>query len=108
MTRQHTDSTAQLSEWALEGWAGMQWLADAMGSCGARLTRSCVEGYLRRPVEYDGHGLLTPRDFISRPPVKHEVNCLNVARWQDGRSWVTQVEDMAKTCYDVPNVYYTP
>jgi len=113
MTREHTDSPEQLSEWALEGWAGAQWLADAMGSCGARLTRSCVEAYLRRPGEYDGHGLLTPRDFTVRPPVKHEVNCLNVARWQDGAgggkgSWVTQVKDMDTTCYDVPNVYYTP
>jgi ABC-type branched-subunit amino acid transport system substrate-binding protein len=113
MTRQRTDSSDQLSEWALEGWAGAQWLADAMASCGARLTRGCVEGYLRRPQEYDGHGLLTPRDFVARKPVPHEVNCLNVARWRDGSggakgSWVSQVPDMARNCFDVPNVYYTP
>jgi ABC-type branched-subunit amino acid transport system substrate-binding protein len=110
MTRARTDGPDQLSEWALEGWAGAQWLADAMSSCGARLTRACVEGYLLKPQPYDGHGLLTARDFVSRPPVRHEVNCLDVARWRDGSGgakgrWVTEAENV---CFDVPNVYYTP
>lgn len=113
MTRQHTDSPDQLSEWALEGWAGAQWLADAMSSCGARLTRGCVETYLARPTDYDGHGLLTPRSFAKHPPRSHVTDCINVARWQDGSSgakgsWVTQVPDMDQNCFDVPNVYYTP
>ena len=37
------------SEWELEGYASAQWLTDAMTSCGAKLTRACVENYLRRP-----------------------------------------------------------
>jgi branched-chain amino acid transport system substrate-binding protein len=80
-----------------------------MTSCGAQLTRRCVEAFLSRPVEYDGGGLLTPRSFVKRPKTKHEVNCINVARWtDDGDRWVTQVPDMNKNCFDVPNVYYTP
>jgi branched-chain amino acid transport system substrate-binding protein len=113
MSQQHTDSSDQLSEWALEGWAGAQWLTDAMTSCGAALTRGCVESYLRRPTRYTGHGLLTARDFVARPPHTHDVNCINVARWRDGTggakgAWVTQVPDMSKNCFDVENVYYTP
>ena len=113
MALRHTDGPDQLSEWALEGWAGGQWLADAMASCGARLTRTCVEGYMSRHVKYDGHGLLTPRDFVKYPHRAHTVNCINVARWQDsargGRGgWATQVPDMAKSCWDVPAVLYSP
>ena len=33
-----------LSDWALEGWAGGQWFADAAASCGAALTRSRLAG----------------------------------------------------------------
>jgi branched-chain amino acid transport system substrate-binding protein len=113
MARQHTDGPEQLSEWALEGWAGAQWLADAMASCGADLTRGCVEKYVGRSQPYDGHGLLTPRSFEKHPHRAKTHNCLNVARWQDSAQhgkggWVTQVADMDKTCYDVPTVLYSP
>jgi hypothetical protein len=113
MARRHTDGPDQLSEWALEGWAGGQWLTDAMASCGASLTRRCVETFMSRDVKYDGHDLLTPRDFLKHPKRPHTVNCLDVARWQDsaagGRgAWVTQVADMDSTCWDVPTVYYSP
>lgn len=113
MARRHTDGPSQLSEWALEGWAGAQWLADAIGSCGAALTRHCVEAYLGRATPYDGHGLLTPRSFRQYPHRAHGVDCLDVARWLDGAQggnggWATQVGDMDQTCYDVPYVLYTP
>jgi branched-chain amino acid transport system substrate-binding protein len=109
MHRLRTDSPEQMSEWALEGWAGATWLGDAMTSCGAKLTRHCVEAYLSRPVPYTAGGLLTERDFVKEPPSKTEYDCINVARWtDDGHRWVTQVADMQKNCWDVPNVYYTP
>jgi hypothetical protein len=111
MAREHMDDAKHLSDWALEGWAGAQWLVDAMRSCGAALTRTCVESYLShlRSGGYDGHGLLTPRDFVKFPsPPSHECNYLNVVRWQDGKGWVTQVADMNKSCYDVPNISYSP
>jgi branched-chain amino acid transport system substrate-binding protein len=113
MSRLHTDGPNQLSEWALEGWAGAQWLADAMASCGANLTRTCVEAYMGRNAEYTGHGLLTARDFVKYPPRPQIHSCINVARWQDGAhggrgGWVTQVPDMNTNCFDVKTVYYTP
>jgi ABC-type branched-subunit amino acid transport system substrate-binding protein len=113
MARRHTDGPAQLSEWALEGWAVSQWLADAMSSCGALLTRRCVETYMGRAAAYDGHGLLTARSFQKMPHRSHYPTCINVARWQDSArggkgGWVTQVPDMNSNCPDVQEILYTP
>ncbi|MCU1590182.1 MAG: amino acid/amide transporter substrate-binding protein family [Frankiales bacterium] len=113
MARRHTDGPSQLSEWALEGWAGAQWLADAMASCGALLTRHCTEAYMGRPVLYDGHGLLTQRSFRKYPHRTHYPTCINVAQWQDTAQggqggWVTRVPDMQRNCVDAQEILYTP
>jgi branched-chain amino acid transport system substrate-binding protein len=102
-----------LNEWELEGWASAQWFTDAAASCGAELTRACVEKYMTRSTPYDAHGLLTPRNFVVKRPGPTIRNCLNVVRWQDsangGRGgWVTQVKDMDTECFTVPNVPYSP
>jgi branched-chain amino acid transport system substrate-binding protein len=100
--------TADLSEWALEGWAGGLWFSDAAASCGANLTRACVEAYMTRGTPYTGHGLLTPRrfsDLASQPAMIRD--CLNVARWNEAtNSWATQVPDMDANCYLVHNFAY--
>jgi branched-chain amino acid transport system substrate-binding protein len=113
MTRRHTDGPAQMSDWALEGWAGAQWLADAMTSCGAKLTRSCVEQYMGSGTPYFGHGLLTARSFRRYPHRTHVPTCINVARWQDSArngqgGWVTQIGDMNKNCTNAQEILYTP
>lgn len=99
---------AQLSDWALEGWAGGLWFADAAGSCGASLTRVCVEAFMNRRAPYDGHGLLTPRRFTemaAQPAMLR--NCINVARWVSAKdSWVTQVPNMDTNCFVVKNFSY--
>ena len=97
-----------LSEWSLEGWAGGKWFADAAASCGATLTRRCLEAFVNRPALYDAGGLLVGRNFheYSRP---HEpvTNCINVVRWQDSaHTWVTQVPDMQKNCFTVTELPY--
>ena len=99
-----------LSDWALEGWAGGQWFADAAASCGATLTRGCVEGFINSGKLYGGDGLLTPRNFheYSHP---HEpvTNCINVVRWEDSaHGWVTQVPDMDKNCFRLTELPYSP
>jgi branched-chain amino acid transport system substrate-binding protein len=112
MKASYPDRENRLSMWELEGWASAQWLTDAMTSCTAVLTRACVEAYMNRPVPYDGHGLLVPRDFIVEPtPAPTQHNCLNVAQWQDDAyngsgGWVTRVPDMDTNCFDVPAVSY--
>lgn len=104
----------KLSMWELEGWASAQWFTDAASSCGAQLTRACVEKYMNAPQLYDGHGLLIPRGFqVSKNPGAPTRNCLNVARWQDSANdgkgvWVTQTPDMNTTCFEVPSIAYSP
>jgi ABC-type branched-subunit amino acid transport system substrate-binding protein len=114
MRRYYPDREDKLSMWTEEGWAAAQWFIDAATSCGAALTRVCVESYLERPEPYDGHGLLDPRDFTPSTEVggpRH--NCLNVAQWQDSANggtgaWVTRTPNGDFVCYDVGSVVYTP
>jgi ABC-type branched-subunit amino acid transport system substrate-binding protein len=108
MSRLHLDGSDQLSEWALEGWAGARWLTDAMRSCGADLTRRCVEAFMGNGKPYTAGGLLTPRSFAKYPPKKTSLTCINVARWADGKGWVTQVPDMNRNCFDAKQISYAP
>ncbi|HEU5034982.1 MAG TPA: ABC transporter substrate-binding protein [Mycobacteriales bacterium] len=97
-----------LSEWALEGWAGGQWFADAANSCGAKLTRHCLEAFLNSGKPYGAHGLLVPREFHEYShPHQPATNCINVAQWTDrSHSWVTRVPDMDKNCFTVREIPY--
>ncbi|SOB81019.1 ABC transporter substrate-binding protein [Streptomyces sp. 1331.2] len=117
MARYYPDRAGQLSAWELEGWAGAQWLADALDSCGAAPTRSCVEAFMNRAEPYDAHGLILPASFVPQPPPAGPTRaCLNAARWQDSApgaqggqgGWVTQVPSMAANCFDVPQLPYKP
>ncbi len=110
MTADGTGSSDDLSEWALEGWAGGQWFADAANSCGADLTRACVMKYMNRPTQYDGHGLLIPRSFKVAPTQPHIVrNCINMAHWSVSQdTWVTATPNMDNDCYNVYNIPYSP
>ncbi|MEV7177096.1 ABC transporter substrate-binding protein [Kitasatospora sp. NPDC093679] len=114
MARYYPEREGLLSAWELEGWAGAQWLTDAMDSCGADLTRGCVEDFMNRSTPYDAHGLLLPAGFVPTPrPTGLLRACLNAARWEDSArdghgGWVTQVPDMAANCYDVPQLPYRP
>ncbi|MBV9291426.1 MAG: ABC transporter substrate-binding protein [Frankiales bacterium] len=98
-----------MSDWALEGWAGGLWFADAANSCGANLTRRCLEAYINQKKAYVGHGLLTPRVFREyATPHEPQNNCINVVRWSDAaHTWVTQVPDMDKNCYVVTEFPYS-
>ena len=114
MARYFPDQASQLSAWNLEGWAAAQWLTDAIGSCGANVTRACVEQFMNHPEPYNAHNLILPASFTRTPPPTGTTRaCLNAARWQDsaqnGRGgWVTQVPNMDTNCFDVPNLPYTP
>jgi len=98
----------QVSDWALEGWAGGRWFADAAASCGGALTRRCVETFVNSGKPYDAGGLLTSRLFVERStPREPSRNCINVARWSDtAHTWVTQVRNMQTNCFDVPEYPY--
>ncbi|MFF3646396.1 ABC transporter substrate-binding protein [Streptomyces sp. NPDC002564] len=101
-----------LSQWALEGWAAAMWFTDAARSClkgDGDVTRACVDRYLSRDEPYSARGLLVPVRFERRaePPATRRT-CVSVARWRDGRGWVTQGGDMDHNCFVVPQLAYQP
>ncbi|MEU8795662.1 ABC transporter substrate-binding protein [Streptomyces sp. NPDC048643] len=109
--REFRDATKGLkthSQWQLEGWAAARWFADAAGACAGSVTRACVDSFMNRGEPYTAGGLLLPVTYerLSGPPVSRRA-CLSVARWRDGRGWVSQ-GDMNRTCFEVPQLGYRP
>ncbi|WP_055698413.1 MULTISPECIES: ABC transporter substrate-binding protein [Streptomyces] len=101
-----------LSQWQLEGWAAAMWFTDAATSCaegGGGITRACVDRFMNRGEPYDARGLLLPVTFEHRakPPATRRT-CVSVARWQDGKGWVTRGGDMDDNCFVVPQLSYRP
>ncbi|MER6347421.1 ABC transporter substrate-binding protein [Streptomyces sp. NPDC001595] len=107
--RQATEDLSTHSQWQLEGWAAARWFTDAAKACAPTgITRACVDAYVNRSDGYTAGGLLLPVSFTPSPdPPTTGRNCLSVARWQDGRGWVSQGE-MTTTCFDVPQLAYEP
>jgi ABC-type branched-subunit amino acid transport system substrate-binding protein len=110
--REFRDATEGLkthSQWQLEGWAAARWFTDAARSCTRTgVTRACVDAAMNRGVGRTAGGLLLPVVFERLPePPKTRRACLSVARWADGRGWVSQ-GDMNSTCFDVPQLPYQP
>ncbi|MEY9990218.1 ABC-type branched-subunit amino acid transport system substrate-binding protein [Streptomyces sp. V4I8] len=107
--REATKGLKTHSQWQLEGWAAAMWFTDAAKSCARQgVTRACVDGFMNRSQGYTADGLLIPVGFerLAEPP-KERRTCLSVARWEDGRGWVSQ-GDMNTTCFDVPQLSYQP
>ncbi|MFI6465191.1 ABC transporter substrate-binding protein [Streptomyces sp. NPDC050538] len=112
--RDFRDATKGLkthSQWQLEGWAAAMWFTDAARSCARTktgVTRACVDGVMNRSENYTADGLLVPVSFerLAEPPTTRRT-CLSVARWRDGKGWVPQ-GDMNSTCFEVPQLPYSP
>ncbi|MEV7193222.1 ABC transporter substrate-binding protein [Streptomyces sp. NPDC093510] len=101
-----------LSQWQLEGWAAAMWFTDAARSCldgGGDVTRACVDRFMGRNEPYSARGLLVPVRFEqrTRPPATRRT-CVSVARWRDGKGWITQGGDMNRNCFEVPQLSYQP
>ncbi|WP_372344621.1 ABC transporter substrate-binding protein [Streptomyces sp. KL116D] len=110
--RAFRDATAGLgthAQWQLEGWAAALWFTDAARSCATDVTRACVDRFMNRGTPYTADGLLVPVTFrrLAAPPT-HRRTCLSVAKWTDGKGWVTRSGDMDRTCFDVPQLSYQP
>ncbi|MER6288350.1 ABC transporter substrate-binding protein [Streptomyces sviceus] len=105
--REATKDLKTHSQWQLEGWAAAEWFTAAARSCAPQgVTRACVDARMDHSQDYTADGLLVPVRFerLAEPP-KSRRTCLSVARWQDGRGWVSQ-GDMDRTCFDVPQLPY--
>jgi branched-chain amino acid transport system substrate-binding protein len=101
----------KMHAWAEEGYGAGLWFTDAALSCGADLTRACVEKFMNRSQEYDAHGLFAePRNFVPKnyDQEKTTVNCFVLAQWQGGTKgkWVTRTRD--QECRKVNLFSYDP
>ncbi|MFD0440786.1 ABC transporter substrate-binding protein [Streptomyces chartreusis] len=110
--REFRDATEGLdshSQWQLEGWAAAKWFTDAAKACAPKgVTRACVDDRMNHSQGHTAGGLLIPVRFERLPePPKSRRTCLSVARWTDGRGWVSQ-GDMNDTCFEVPQLPYRP
>jgi branched-chain amino acid transport system substrate-binding protein len=104
MKRYFPDRESKLQQWSVDGWGSAMWFTDAALSCGADLTRSCLEKYLNRPQGYTAHGIWWPRnnekwDFATK---KTLYRCIQVDQWSDqAKSFVVRAP-YASTCYTTP------
>ncbi|HVU73364.1 MAG TPA: ABC transporter substrate-binding protein [Mycobacteriales bacterium] len=101
----------KMAQWTLEGWAAADWFTSAAKSCGANLTRVCVEKWLNTPnQDLTAHGLLSP-DVTFTPKTKaqmtgQEHECLSVVQWDTGSgTWATKAAP-ANTCFESQGYAY--
>jgi branched-chain amino acid transport system substrate-binding protein len=92
-------------QWALEGWIAAMWFTDAARSCGANLTRSCVEKFMNRPQPYSARGLMeTPLTGFKVWPSSYYLSqthrqCVSIAQWsRSANTWVTR-GSLTHNCY---------
>jgi branched-chain amino acid transport system substrate-binding protein len=84
-------------QFALEGYAAAMWFTDAVKSCGAVVTRKCVETFMNRAQPYSGRGLLeTPLTGFKTFPAAYytsqtHTQCASIAQWSiKAGTWVTR------------------
>jgi ABC-type branched-subunit amino acid transport system substrate-binding protein len=115
MQAAYPDRANQLSMWEEEGWEAGDWFTAAASSCGAKLTRKCVEAFINRPQPFTAEGLTTGSSFVVGSPTRPTgPDCMSVAQWQDAAyggkgGWVTRTPNGAFVCYsDLPRISYRP
>jgi branched-chain amino acid transport system substrate-binding protein len=108
MKRYFPNREGRMFQWNVDGWGSAMWFADAAASCGANLTRACIEKYLDRPKGYTARGLWAPRnnEKYNFETKKTLYRCIQVAQWDDkAKSFVTRAA-YPQTCYTTPYLPY--
>jgi branched-chain amino acid transport system substrate-binding protein len=111
MHRYFQNDLAHNHQFALEGWAAAAWFTDAVRSCGAKLTRSCVEKYMNRPKPWSGGGLMeTPLTGFQPLSAgwysQAHRECVSAAQWsRQANTWVTRAS-LNHTCYNARGFKY--
>ena len=108
MKRYFPNREDRMFQWNVDGWGSAMWFADAAASCGANLTRACLEKYLDRPAGYTARGLWWPRnnekyDFRTK---KTLYRCIQVAQWVDAAKSFVVRAPYQSTCYTTPYLPY--
>jgi branched-chain amino acid transport system substrate-binding protein len=99
---------SKLYQWSVDGWASAMWFTDAATSCGAALTRKCLEAFLNRPKGYTANGIWWPRnnekyDFERQ---KTLYRCIQVDQWDDKQKTFVVRAPFQSTCYTTPYLAY--
>ena len=105
------------TQWALHGWIAAEMFTDAAKSCGADLTRRCVEKWMMSwtiPHPYKGNGgVLDNASWVEVPesvktdPKYTSSDCISANEWDPVKSvWVTKA-DLQHNCYVTGNNKYS-
>ena len=96
----------RLFQWTVDGWGSAMWFADAAQSCGADLTRACLEKFLDSPKEYTARGIWWPRSNkkVNFDREKTLYRCIQVDQWDDSAKTFKVVAPYQKTCYTTPYI----
>jgi branched-chain amino acid transport system substrate-binding protein len=110
MTKYFPSLKPKEAQWMLEGWAAADWFTSAAQSCGADLTRVCVEHWINTQPSLSAHGLLDPSiSFIKKTPAQAtgtSRQCISAVQWDTGaNTWVTRA-DPNKDCYTAQGYGY--
>ncbi|HVU74028.1 MAG TPA: ABC transporter substrate-binding protein, partial [Mycobacteriales bacterium] len=110
MTKYYPSLRPKEAQWMLEGWAAADWFTSAAQSCGANLTRVCVEHWLNTQTSLSAHGLLDPSiSFIKRTPAQQQGTsrqCIGAVQWDVTKNvWATRA-DPNKDCYTAQGYGY--
>jgi branched-chain amino acid transport system substrate-binding protein len=99
---------SKLYQWSVDGWGSAMWFDEAARSCGANLTRVCLEKFLNSPKEYTARGLWFPRsnlkfDFATK---KTLYRCVQIDQWDDTQKTFVVRAPFQSTCYTTPYISY--
>jgi branched-chain amino acid transport system substrate-binding protein len=104
---------SKMAEWMLEGWASADIFTTAVRSCGADLTRTCIEHWLNSQVSVNADGLMdqSPMSltFIKQTAAQALAGnrvCLSVARWSNQAGTWQSLGNLRDTCYDAKGFAY--
>jgi hypothetical protein len=80
------------------------WFTDAAKTCGADLTRVCVEKFMNRQTAYGAHGLLVPDVGFNLGTAQYyhgtTHQCVSAAQWSNSaHRWITRAT-AANACYN--------
>jgi branched-chain amino acid transport system substrate-binding protein len=102
---------ALMAQWSYEGWIAGQIFTEAAASCGANLTRTCVEAYLVKPGRvFTAGGNTTGFSWDPRPESafadQSRNACTSVARWSNAAGTFLTIGDLSTSCFTTPYYKY--
>ena len=110
MAKYYPSVQPKQAQWMLEGWAAADWFTSAAESCGANLTRVCVEHWLNTQPSLSAHGLLDPSiSFIKKTQAQAtgtSRQCISAVQWDTTKNtWATRA-DPTKDCFTAQGYSY--